>query len=83
MDSLEILDRKEQLRAELNSMLDNAEKEQRKLTEDETTRFEALNTEIRNLDKQIIDIKKETKEVRKMGKFSLLKAINDIANNRQ
>lgn len=83
MDSLEILDRKEQLRTELNSMLDNAEKEQRKLTEDETTRFEALNTEIRNLDKQIIDIKKETKEVRKMGKFSLLKAINDIANNRQ
>ena len=83
MDSLEILDRKEQLRAEVNSMLDNAEKEQRKLTEDETTRFEALNTEIRNLDKQIIDIKKETKEVRKMGKFSLLKAINDIANNRQ
>lgn len=83
MDSLEILDRKEQLRAELNTMLDNAEKEQRKLTEDETTRFEALNTEIRNLDKQIIDIKKETKEVRKMGKFSLLKAINDIANNRQ
>jgi hypothetical protein len=51
MDSLEILDRKEQLRAELNSMLDNAEKEQRKLTEDETTHFEALNTEIRNLDK--------------------------------
>lgn len=83
MDSLEILDRKEQLRAELNSMLDNAEKEQRKLTEDETTRFEALNTEIRNLDIQINDIKKETKEVRKMGKFSLLKAINDIANNRQ
>lgn len=83
MDSLEILDRKEQLRAELNSMLDNAEKEQRKLTEDETIRFEALNTEIRNLDIQIIDIKKETKEVRKMGKFSLLKAINDIANNRQ
>ena len=83
MNSLELIDRKEQLRAELNSMLDNAEKEQRKLTEDETTRFEALNTEIRNLDKQIIDIKKETKEVRKMGKFSLLKAINDIANNRQ
>ena len=83
MDSLEILDRKEQLRAELNSMLDNAEKEQRKLTEDETTRFEALNTEIRNLDIQIIDIKKETKEVRKMGKFTLLKAINYIANNRQ
>lgn len=83
MDSLEILDRKEQLRAELNTMLDNAEKEQRKLTEDETIRFEALNTEIRNLDIQIIDIKKETKEVRKMGKFSLLKAINDIANNRQ
>lgn len=83
MDSLEILDRKEQLRAELNELVNNAEKEQRKLTEDETTRFEALNTEIRNLDKQIIDIKKETKEVRKMGKFSLLKAINDIANNRQ
>lgn len=83
MDSLTIIDQKEQLRAKLNELVNNAEKEQRKLTEDETTRFEALNTEIRNLDKQIIDIKKETKEVRKMGKFSLLKAINDIANNRQ
>ena len=80
MDSLTIIDQKEQLRAKLNELVNNAEKEQRKLTEDETTRFEALNTEIRNLDKQIIDIKKETKEVRKMGKFSLLKAINDIAN---
>lgn len=83
MNSLEIIDKKEQLRDKLNAMLDVAEKEQRKLTEDETAEFEALNTEIRNLENQINDIKKETKEVRKMGKFSLLKAINDIANNRQ
>lgn len=83
MNSLEIIDKKEQLRDKLNAMLDVAEKEQRKLTEDETKEFEALNTEIRNLENQINDIKKETKEVRKMGKFSLLKAINDIANNRQ
>lgn len=83
MDSITMIDQREQLRDKLNAMLDVAEKEQRKLTEDETAEFEALNTEIRNLENQINDIKKETKEVRKMGKFSLLKAINDIANNRQ
>ena len=83
MNSLEMIDQREQLRAKLNAMLDVAEKEQRKLTEDETKEFEALNTEIRDLENQINRINKETKEVRKMGKFSLLKAINDIANNRQ
>jgi HK97 family phage major capsid protein len=83
MDSLTIIDKREQLRSKLNDMLDIAEKEQRKLTDDETKEFEALNTEIRELENKINDIKTETKEVRKMGKFSLLKAINDIANNRQ
>ena len=69
MNSLEMIDQREQLRAKLNAMLDVAEKEQRKLTEDETKEFEALNTEIRALENQIIRINKETKEVRKMGKF--------------
>lgn len=50
MNSLEMIDQREQLRAKLNAMLDVAEKEQRKLTEDETKEFEALNTEIRDLE---------------------------------
>jgi hypothetical protein len=49
-DSLTLIDQREQLRAKLNEMLDVAEQEQRKLTEDETIQFEALNTEIRNLE---------------------------------
>ena len=53
MNSLEMIDQREQLRAKLNAMLDVAEKEQRKLTEDETKEFEALNTEIRDLENQI------------------------------
>lgn len=83
MDSLTMIDKREQLRAKLNTMLDVAEKETRKLSNEEQQEFDALNAEIRNLEEQIKNIKKETKEVRKMGKFSLLKAINDIANNRQ
>lgn len=84
MDSLTLIDQKEQLRAKLNSMLDVAEQEQRKLTEDETFEFEAITIEITNIENEIRNIKKETKTNKNtMGKFSLLKAINDVANNRQ
>jgi HK97 family phage major capsid protein len=83
MDSLTLIDQKEQLRTQLNELVDKAEQEQRKLSDEETALFETLNDEIRNIDNQIKDIKNEIKEIRKMSKFSLLKAINDVANNRQ
>ena len=83
MNSLEMIDKKEQLKGKLNSMLDVAEQEQRKLTDSEMQEFEAINKEITDLDNEIRSIKEETKQVKTMGKFSLLKAINDVANNRQ
>lgn len=83
MNSLEMIDKKEQLKGKLNSMLDVAEQEQRKLTDSEMQEFEAINKEITDLDNEIRSIKEEIKQVKTMGKFSLLKAINDVANNRQ
>lgn len=83
MNSLEMIDKKEQLKGKLNSMLDVAEQEQRKLTDSEMQEFEAINKEITDLDNEIRSIKEEIKQVKTMRKFSLLKAINDVANNRQ
>ena len=84
MNSLELIDKKEQLKVKLNSMLDVAEQEQRKLTEDETFEFEAMTNEITTIENEIRSIKEETKTNKKnMENFSLLKAINDVANNRQ
>ena len=84
MNSLELIDKKEQLKAKLNNMLDVAEQEQRKLTDSETSEFEAITNEINTIENEIRNIKEETKTNKtNMGKFSLLKAINDIANNRQ
>lgn len=84
MNSLELIDKKEQLKVKLNSMLDVAEQEQRKLTEDETFEFEAMTNEITTIENEIRNIKEETKTNKNnMENFSLLKAINDVANNRQ
>lgn len=84
MDSLTLIDQKEQLRTKLNELVDKAEQEQRKLTDEEMTDFEALNTQITNIDNEIRSIKEETKTNKTtMKNFSLLKAINDVANNRQ
>ena len=79
MTKLEIIDSKEILRCEANGLVDKAEKEQRKLTDAESTRVREIVDEMRNLDKEL---NKSTKEVKVMEKFSLLKAINDVANNR-
>ena len=86
MNSVEILDKRNQLRIQAEAILTNAEKEVRKLNDEEIVKFEALKKEIEETDveiKQLNDklINKTTK--RSMENFSLLKAINDVANNRQ
>ena len=75
MNSLEMIDKKEQLKVKLNSMLDVAEQEQRKLTDSEMQEFEAINKEITDLDNEIRSIKEETKQVKTMKNFSLLKLL--------
>ena len=60
-----------------------AEKESRKLTDDEYITFVKLKKQITDVKQQIRNIENELKpNKRTMKKFSLIKAINDIANNR-
>lgn len=90
MDTLTLIDQKEQLRKKAEELITNAEKEIRKLNDGEATELNHLKKEIASIDSQIKDIEEENKRNYKpqinkktMEKFSLLKAINDVANNRQ
>lgn len=86
MDSVELIDKKNQLKIQAEAIIGNAEKESRKLDDDEKAKFEALKNQMEEVDNEIRKINeklnKETNK-RNMKNFSLLKAINDIANNRQ
>lgn len=84
MNKLEILDAIEGKKNQLNGLVDVAETEQRRLNEDETARFEAIENEIKELKSELR--KEENKELKlnKMEKrFSLLEAINDVINGRK
>ena len=90
MDTLTLIDQKEQLRKKAEDLIANAEKEIRKLNDGETIELNHLKEEIASIDSQIKGIEEENKRNYKpqinkktMEKFSLLKAINDVANNRQ
>lgn len=86
MDSLTLLDQKEQLRQKANTILDNAQKEERKLNDGENEEYITIRKQIEDIDKQIEQINKDNiKQERKlknstMEKFSLIKAIADVAN---
>ena len=90
MDSLTLLDKKEQLRVKAEALISNAEKELRKLNKEEDYALTSIKKEIADIDSRIKGIEEENKRNYKqsikkntMEKFSLLKAINDVANNRQ
>ena len=85
MTTLELIDQKEQLRIKAENIINSAEKECRKLNEEETNTFAEIKQQIADVEKDIRDLEKElnNKTVKRtMEKFSLLKAINDVANNR-
>lgn len=93
MNTLELTDKIELLTIKANAVLANGESEKRKLTEDETNEYNSICQEIEDSKEELrklnLDLEKQkeiknlNKEVRKtMKNFSLLKAINDIANNR-
>ena len=89
MDTLTLIDQKEQLRKKAEELITNAEKEIRKLNDGEAIELNHLKEEISRIDSQIKGIEEENKRNYKpqinkktMEKFSLLKAINDVANNR-
>ena len=86
MNSVELIDKRNQLKIQAEAIISNAEKERRKLDTDETDKLDALKNQMAEVDNEIRQLNeklnKETNK-RSMEKFSLLKAINDIANNRQ
>lgn len=88
MNTLELMDKKQLLRNKAEEIVAAAEKETRKLNTGEQAEFDTLIKEIESIDIQIREIKEDnnrtTKTIkRSMENFSLLKAINDVANNRQ
>ncbi len=94
MNSVEILDKKAQLKAKAQEITDLCKTEIRDLNDAENAELEEikaelenLNEELRKLDTSIVEEKANeiinTKTKTKMNKeFRLLQAINDIANNR-
>ena len=89
MNTLELIDKKELLKKGAEEIVSGAEKETRKLNEGEQTEFDSLlkevadiDGEIRKLDEQNLKSNKTQNTIKTMEKFSLLRAINDVANNR-
>lgn len=85
MNSVELIDKKAQLKNQAEALLSKAQSEQRKLNEGEESEFNSLKMQIAEVEDELRKLNdKLNKEVNtKMEKFSLLKAINDVANNRQ
>ena len=94
MNSVELMDRKEQLKLQAEALLKGAESESRKMNDEETNSFNKCLDEIKEVDEELRKIENELKdnkvegiitdnqiEKRNMKNFSLLKAINAIANN--
>lgn len=88
MTSLELIEKREKLRAQAQQVLDNAQKEKRKLTDDEQRHYNALCKDMADINAELDRMQRSLNarpagEPAKAGKpFSLLRAINDIANNR-
>lgn len=89
MNTLELLDKKELLKKRAEELISGAEKEVRKLNAGEQAEFDILTKEVADIDVQIRKIEEDNLKQHNITtntmkeKFSLLKAINDVANNRQ
>jgi len=90
MNSLELTDKKEQLKRKAEAIIAGAEKELRKLNDKENNEINSIKKEMADIDEDMKKIEEESKRnfkqktnSKSMEKFSLLKAINDVANNRQ
>ena len=87
MTTIELIDQKEQLQIRAEAILSGAEKESRKLTEDESNCFNTLVNEIKSIDTQITEINdnlnKRNNIKKTMSDFSILKAVSARANGKQ
>lgn len=85
-NSVEVKDEKRQLKEACFSMLDVCKSEIRDFTEEEQRTFDSYKEKIEALNAELRDIENElNKPIKNMEKteFRLLKAIRDIANNRE
>ena len=83
-NSVELMDKKNLLKVQAEALIKGAEMESRKLNAEEQTNLDSIKKQIIDIDTEIRELNKTlNKETRSMEKFSLLKAINDVANNRQ
>ena len=90
MNSLEPLDKKEQLKNQAEELIKAAEVEARKLNTGEESELTSIKKEIADIEAQIKQIEETNKrnfkpqsQTKTMEKFSLLKTVNDVVNNRQ
>lgn len=87
MTSIELIDNKEQLQLRAENILSGAERESRKLTDEELTNYEDILKQIEVINTQIKEItdnlnkRKNNKTL--MENFSLLKAVADRVNGKQ
>ena len=85
-NSVEVKDEKRQLKEACLSMLDVCKSEIREMTDEEQRTFDSYKEKIEALNAELRDIENElNKPIKNMEKteFRLLKAIRDIANNRE
>ena len=84
MNSVELLDQKEQLQLRAENLLNSVEKEARKLNTDEEVEFNSLLKQIEDteteLNNKLNNNEKRNKTME--NKFSLINAINAVVNNR-
>ena len=84
MNSVELMDKKEQLQLRAENLLNSVEKEARKLNTDEEVEFNSLLKQIEDteteLNNKLNNNEKRNKTME--NKFSLINAINAVVNNR-
>lgn len=90
MNKLELIEKRNQYKADIESILSAGESEMRKLNDGETADIAEKRKQIEDIDIKLVELEKlneklnkkdKNKFERKMEKFSLLKTINAIANN--
>lgn len=92
MNSVEILERKSELKERVNAILDLCKKEIRFMSEEEAKEVDEIRNELKTLSEEInnLDVnipieetrKLENKETKMEKNFSLLTAIRNVANNK-
>lgn len=83
MNSVELMDKKQQLQLRAENLLNSVEKEARKLNTDEEVEFNSLLKQIEDTENELKNkLNSNEKRNKTMEKFSLINAINAVVNNR-